>query len=142
MRASGSGGWAELLPRDTYLSAPGRHCWVAPDSCPLGATIAFWTQYFTSDSCPAALVVSNAYATDENQPIPRAFGVYYFENAGGIDLFAYLGGEMTGGKNYYQHRVAMVTTEGAWHHVTLTFSRANGLRLCVDGTRVRTTLYA
>ena len=49
-------------------------------------------------------------------------------------------GNVTNGKNYYETDVPVSLEPDTWHHVTMSFSHANGLRLCEGGAKVIFTM--
>ena len=49
-------------------------------------------------------------------------------------------GNVTNGKNYYETDVPVSLEPDTWHHVTMSFSHTNGLRLCEGGAKVIFTM--
>ena len=68
----------------------------------------------------------------------NAFGLFYFSDV--PKLFVYLSGNVTNGRNYYQTDVTVGLEPDTWYHVAMSFSHANGLRLCEGGTKVNFTI--
>ena len=122
-----------------YCANPERLCWIAPDTCPNGMTLAFWMQYKGSDSRNSPVITSAHFPSSIDTGVEsNAFGIFYFTDV--PKLFVYLRGNVTNGRNYYQTDVQVNLQPDRWYHITMSFSHANGLRLCEGGTKVHFTV--
>ena len=119
-----------------YFSDPERFCWIAPDTCQHGMTVAFWFQYKGSDhNAPGIITSANYPPSETNHPNPNAFGIYYFTDT--PKVFVYMAGNVsTVNRNYYQTNVGVNLHPNSWYHIALSFSLGNGLRLCLNGGQV------
>ena len=110
-----------------------------PDTCPNGMTLAFRIQYKGSDEIKPCIIHSGhfPYSVDTGV-LPNTFGIFYFTDV--RKLFVYVAGNVTNGKNYYQTEVKVKLRPDRWYHVAMSFSHANGLHLCKDGTKVHFTI--
>ena len=131
----GAPSYAEMVTREMYCSDPERFCWIAPDTCPNGMTLAFWIQYKGSDDIKPCVIHSTHFpASIDTGVLPNTFGIFYFSDV--QKLFVYLMGNVTNGRNYYQSDVKVKLRANRWYQFAMSFSHANGLRLCKDGTKV------
>ena len=131
---------AELVTREMYCSDPDRFCWIAPDTCTNGMTLAFWIQYKGSHAEWSCIINSARFPSSINTGVQaNAFGIYFVRQFP-TRLFVYLTGNVTNGRNYYQTFVQVNLEPDTWHHVTMSFSHVNGLRLCEGGTKVIFTI--
>ena len=97
----GSLAYAELVTREMYCADPERFCWIAPDTCPNGMTLAFWIQYKGSDEIKPCIIHSAHFPSSIDTGVePNTFGIYYFTDV--RKLFVYLAGNVTNSRNYYQ----------------------------------------
>ena len=93
---------AELVTREMYCSNPDRFCWIAPDTCSKGMTLAFWIQYKGSDAEWSCIITSAHFPSNINTGVQaNAFGIYFVRQVP-TKLFVYLTGNVTNGRNYYQ----------------------------------------
>ena len=130
---------AEFVTREMYCADPERFCWIAPDTCPNGMTLAFWIQYKGSDAKWPCIIHSAHFPSSIDTSVEsNAFGIFYFTDV--RKLFVYLVGNITNGKNYYQTDVKVRLRPDRWYHVAMSFSHLNGLRLCKDGINVHFTI--
>ena len=122
-----------------YCADPDRFCWIAPDTCPNGMTLAFWMKYKGSDAKRPCIISSAHFPSSiETNVVPNAFGLFYFSDD--PKLFGHLTGNVTNDRNYYQTYVTVGLEPDRWYHVAMTFSHTNGLRLCEGGTKVILTI--
>ena len=135
----GAPSYAELVTREMYCADPELFCWIARDTCPNGMTLAFWMQYKGSDSKNPCVINSAQFPSSIDTGIlSNGFGIFYFTAV--PKLFVFLMGNVTNGKNYYETDVPVSLEPDTWHHVTMSFSHTNGLRLCEGGAKVIFTM--
>ena len=129
--------YAEIVTKSMYFGDPLKFCWIVPDTCPLGMTLAFWMQFKNADTAAPAIVTSANYPPSEtNHPTTNSFGIYYFLTSP-KKVFVYLSGNTTKVNiNYYQTEVTTTLDPNSWYHITMSFSHDNGLKLCVNGDKV------
>ena len=122
-----------------YCSDPERFCWIAPDTCPSGMTLAFWMKYKGSDTKWPCIINSAHFPSSIDDGGDRSsFGIIYFSDV--KEVFVYLTGNVTNGRNYYQTKVPVESDSTKLYHVTMSFSHTNCLHLCVGGTKVIVSL--
>ena len=127
---------AELVTREMHCSDPEGFCWIAPDTCSNGMTLAFWIQYKGSDEEWSCIINSAHFPSSIDTAVQaNAFGIYFVRQVP-TKLFVYLTGNVTNGRNYYQTFVQVDLEPDTWYHIAMSFSHANGLRLCDGGTKV------
>ena len=132
--------YAELVTREMYCANPERFCWIAPDTCPDGMTLAFWIQYKGSDEEWSCIITSARFPSSINTGVQaNAFGIYFVRQVP-PKLFVYLTGNLTNGRNYYQTFVQVDSEPDTWYHIAMSFSHATGLRLCEGGAKVIFTI--
>ena len=118
-----------------YCADPERFCWIAPDTCPNGMTLAFWMKYKASDAKWPCIIHSTHFPSNIDTAVEsNTFGIFYVTDV--TELFVFLRGNVTNGKNYYETRVYVNLEPDTWYHVAMSFSHINGLRLCEGGTNV------
>ncbi len=139
---AGAPGFAELVSTEMYKSDPKGFCWIAPDTCEKGATIAFWLKYQGPNPSSAGFdavgfltthLFSPSAVNPDDGPTANAFSIYYFL-AG--HYFAYLSRENPG-QDYFQVKILQPAVENQWIHVALAFSDENGLTMCIKGSAVQ-----
>ncbi len=133
----GSPGFAELVTTEMYQANPDAFCWLAPDTCPLGATIGFWIQISGYDMPSPGLITSQIYSpTDTSNITSNAFGIYYFPGRNEFSALMTLSLQPSN-INFYQVYVHKTVAYNEWNHVTITFSDINGLSMSINGNQVR-----
>ena len=100
-------------------------------------TLAFWLQYKGSHTKWPCIINSAHFPSSiDDGGDSNTFGrsIFYFSDV--KELFVYLTGNVTNGRNCYQTKIPVELDSTKWYHVTMSFSQINRINLCVGGTEV------